>query len=141
MKKKKDARRRFSAANSFQKKILSLVFFSTVIPMIISIICLYYLIFNIIAGEMVFPEAIGSILIPAAKKVAVMAALGFLVSLFLIWIWAVKVSHRLAGPLERLCRELDSRVSGKAKGYIYFRRNDYLASIAGRINSLLDRLK
>ncbi len=141
MENKREARSRFRAANRFQGKILSLVFFSTVIPMMIAAVCLYYLIFNMVAAEIGIPEAIGYTLIPAAKKVALMAIAGFGFSIFLIWIWALRVSNRLAGPLERLCRDLDARISGKEKGYIYFRKGDYLAILAGRINLLLDKIR
>lgn len=141
MKREKECRSCFCIANRFQRKILTLVFFSTVIPMIISVVCLYYLIFNVIAGEMGIPEAIGYTLIPAARKTALIAIIGFLISVFLIWIWALRVSHKLAGPLERLCRDLDERVTGKKKGYIFFRKSDYLGILVGRINSLLDKLK
>lgn len=133
-------RRSRGIANRFQRKILNLVFLSTVIPMIISVICLYYLIFNTVASEMAIPEAVGYTLIPAAKKVAVIAVIGFTFSVFLIWMWALKVSHQLAGPLERLCEELDARVAGRKIGHIHFRRNDYLVVLASRINSLLGRL-
>lgn len=109
--------------------------------MIIAVVCLYYLIFNIVASEIGFPEAIGYALIPAAKRTAGIAIVGFLVSVVFIWMWAWEVSHRLVGPLDRLCRELDERIAGKKKGYIFFRRGDYLAVLVGRINALLERLK
>lgn len=141
MKREKECRSCFTAVNRFQRKILNLVFLSTVVPMIISVVCLYYLIFNVVAAEIGIPEAIGYTLIPAAKRAAIIAATGFLFSVFLIWLWALVVSHRMAGPLERLCNDLDDRISGKKKGYIYFRKKDYLAILVGRINSLLDRLK
>lgn len=141
MKNNKDLRRNFRISNRFQRKILTLVFFSTIIPMIVTAVGLYYLIFNLVASEMGFPEAIAYILIPVAKKASLITIIGFLFCVFFIWLWASEVSHRLAGPLERLCRELDSRISGKSKGYIYFRKKDYLAALAGRINSLLDKDK
>lgn len=141
MKKEKECRSYFCIANRFQRKILTLVFFSTVVPMIISVVCLYYLIFNVIAGELGIPEAIGYTLIPAARKTALIAIAGFLISVSLIWMWALRVSHKLAGPLERLCRDLDERLSGKKKGYIYFRKSDYLGIVVGRINSLLDKIR
>ena len=141
MTKRNEFRSYFRVANRFQKKILMVVFFSTVVPMSIASVCLFYLIFNIVASEMGIPEAIGYTLIPAAGKVSAIAFTGFAVSTVLIWLWALRVSHRLAGPLERLCKDLDDRVSGKKKGYIYFRRGDYLAILAGRINALLDRIK
>lgn len=141
MTRKKECRSCFCIANRFQRKILSLVFFSTVVPMIVAVVCLYYLIFNIMASEIGIPEAIGYALIPAAKRTALIAIVGFLISVCLLWIWALAVSHRLAGPLERLCRELDERISGKKRGYIYFRKKDYLAILVGRINALLERLR
>ena len=141
MKKKNQCRSRFKIANRFQRKILTIVFLSTVVPMIIAVICLYYLTFHIVASEIGIPEAIGYALIPAAKRTAGIAIVGFLGSVVLIWMWASVVSHRLVGPLGRLCRELDERISGHKKGFIYFRKNDYLAVLAGRINSLLSRVK
>ena len=141
MRRKKEHRAWFSIANRFQRKILTLVFLSTVVPMIIAVVCLYYLTFSIVASEIGIPEAIGYALIPAAKRTAGIAIVGFLVSVVFIWMWAWEVSHRLVGPLDRLCRELDERIAGKKKGYIYFRKKDYLAMLVGRINALLDRLK
>ncbi|HAH22136.1 MAG: hypothetical protein A2Y00_00950 [Omnitrophica WOR_2 bacterium GWF2_43_52] len=141
MRRRKEHRAWFSIANRFQRKILTLVFLSTVVPMIIAVVCLYYLTFSIVASEIGIPEAIGYALIPAAKRTAGIAIVGFLVSVVFIWMWAWEVSHRLVGPLDRLCRELDERIAGKKKGYIYFRKKDYLAMLVGRINALLDRLK
>lgn len=141
MTKRNECRSCFSIANRFQRKILTLVFFSTVVPMAVAVISIYYLIFNIMASEIGIPEAIGYALIPAARRTAFVAVIGFLISVGFLWMWAQVVSHRMAGPLERLCRELDERISGKKKGHIFFRRKDYLAIIAGRINTLLERLK
>lgn len=138
---KKNCRRRHhNVANRFQRKILNLVFFSTIIPMIVALICIYYLIFNVVAKEIGIPEAIGYVLIPAAQKSAVIGIIGFLFSTLFIWIWAISVAHKLAGPLERLCRDLDDRICGRKTGYIYFRKKDYLSVLAGRINSLLEHL-
>ena len=139
--KKKDSRKKFCIANRFQRKILTLVFFSTVIPMAISVVCLYYFTFYVITWEVGFPDVVAYSIIPAARKVALIAITGFAFSVFLLWLWALEVSHRLAGPLERLCRELDTRISDKEKGFIYFRKKDYLAILAGRINSLLEKIK
>lgn len=139
--KDKNQRRKFSIANRFQRKILTLVFFSTIIPMAIAVVCLYYFTFYVITWEVGFPDVLAYSIIPAARKVALIAITGFAFSVLLLWLWALKVSHRLAGPLERLCRELDARISDKEKGFIYFRRKDYLAVLAGRINSLLERIK
>ena len=106
MTKKMECRSRFCIANRFQRKILTLVFFSTVVPMGVAVICIYYLIFNIMASEIGIPEAIGYALIPAARRTAFVAVIGFLISVCLLWMWAQVVSHRMAGPLERFPKRL-----------------------------------
>ena len=134
----KNNRKRFFA-NDFQKKILRLVFLSSVVPSVIAAVSLFYLIFNVIANELVFPEAIAYTLIPAAKKVAVTIFLFVPVSLALFFWWAWHVSHKLVGPLGRLSKELENRLDGKTKGHINFRKGDYLSSLAEKINHLIDK--
>jgi hypothetical protein len=137
---KNNNKRKFFICNRFQKKILLLVFFSSIIPVAISCICLFYLIFNVTANELVFPEAIASSLIPAAKKVAIVALISLPFSLWIIGWWAYHVSYKFAGPLCRLYREMDERIEGRTKAHIKFRKGDYLAELADKINALLDKL-
>ncbi len=138
--KKNEKRRRFLICNKFQRKILILVFFSVIIPVALTSISLFYLIFNVSANELVFPEAIASSLIPAAKKVAIIVLVLVPFSLCLIGWWAYHVSHKFAGPLCRLYRELDERIDGKTKAHIKLRKGDYLEELADKINALLDKL-
>lgn len=133
-------KRKFFICNRFQKKILLLVFFSAVIPVAIACVCLFYLIFNVTANELVFPEAIASSLIPAAKKVALIVLVVLPFSLWLIFWWAYHVSYKFAGPLCRLYREMDERIDGCTKAHIKFRKGDYLLELADKINALLDKL-
>ena len=136
----KSNKRKFFIANRFQRKILIVFFFSVMIPVIITCVCLFYLIFNVTANELVFPEAIASSLIPAAKKVALIILVALPFSLWLVGWWAYHVSHKLVGPLCRLYRELDERIEGRTKEHIYFRKGDYLSELADKINALLDKL-
>lgn len=138
--KNNDYRRRFFICNRFQKKILLLVFFSVVIPVAITTACLYYLIFNVLANELVFPEVIAYNLIPAAKKVMLIVLICVPFSLLISFWWAYHVSHKFAGPLCRLYRELDERVEGKTKAHIRLRKGDYLWELVDKINALVDKL-
>ncbi len=137
---KKTNKRRSFIANKFQEKILILFFLSVIIPVTITVVCLYYLIFSVTANEMVFPETIAYSLIPSAKKVAVMVLVAVPFSLGLAGWWAYHISHRLVGPLGRLYRELDERIAGKTKAHIKFRKCDYICELADKINALLDKL-
>jgi hypothetical protein len=136
----KNNQRNFFICNKFQKKILILVFFSVIIPVVLTVVCLYYLIFNVTANEMVFPEAIADNIIPAAKKVATIVLVLVPFSLLMTFWWAYHVSHKLVGPLNRLYRELDERIAGKTKAHIRFRKGDYLLELTHKINALLDKL-
>ena len=137
--KKACRRKRHNIANRFQRKILTLVFFSTVVPMVIAVVCLYYLIFNAVADEMAIPEAIGYTLIPAAQKVS-----GNRDNRFLS-LGADNLGLGLKGfpsvgrAPGALVPGFGRPICGRKKGYVYFRKKDYLAILAGRINSLLDR--
>ncbi len=115
-------------------------FLSVIIPVTITVVCLYYLIFTVTANEMVFPETIAYSLIPSARKVAIMVLVFVPFSLLLAGWWAYHISHRLVGPLGRLYRELDERIAGKTKAHIRFRKGDYICELADKINALLDKL-
>ncbi len=138
--KNNNKRKGFFICNRFQKKILILVFFSVIIPVGVTCACLFYLIFNVTANELVFPEAIAYSLIPAAKKVAIIVLVAVPFSLFITFWWAYHVSHKFAGPLCRFYRELDERIAGKTKAHIKFRKGDYLSELADKVNALLDKL-
>ncbi|MDP2940296.1 MAG: hypothetical protein Q8O13_09520 [Candidatus Omnitrophota bacterium] len=137
---KKNNKRQFFICNKFQKRILLLVFLSVLIPVVLTCACLYYLIFNIIANELVFPEAIAYSLIPSAKKVIIIILICVPFSLLITFWWAYYVSYKFAGPLSRLYRELDERIEGKTRAHIRFRKGDYLSELADKINALLDKL-
>lgn len=124
----------------FQRKLLIFIFTSAMIPAVMVTICLYYLIFNLLAQQMVIPEAIAYNLIPVAKKVTIIIFIALPVTLFIIWVMAVEMSHRIAGPLFRLDRELDKRISGEDRGIIVVRRKDELQPLVDKINQLLDKI-
>ena len=133
-------KRGFFICNEFQKKILTVVFFSVLIPVAVTSTCLFYLIFNVIARQAVFPEVIAYDLIPAAKKVAIVVLVALPFSLGLTAWWAYHVSHKFVGPLCRIYRELDERIEGKSRAPIRLRKGDYLWDLVDKINTLVAKL-
>ncbi|MBU1121522.1 MAG: hypothetical protein ABIH71_05110 [Candidatus Omnitrophota bacterium] len=125
----------------FQRKLLVFIFACSIIPAVIVAICLYYLIFNLLAQQMVIPEAIAYNLIPVAKKVTIIIFIALPVTLLIIWIMAVEMSHKIAGPLFRLDRELDNRITGQDHGHITVRKKDELRPLIDKINILLSKNK
>lgn len=122
---------------SVQTKLLFLVFFSAIIPAAIVGLCMYYFIFSMMARQMMFPEAIAANLIPVLNRVNVVVLITLPLSLVLIWVVALELSHRIAGPLYRMEKDLDERIKGIRQGPIVLRKNDELKPLADKINKLI----
>lgn len=134
-------RKRLFTNKRVQLKYLMLLIVSMAVPLIFAIGCLYYLIFTIMAEQLGIPESIAYNLFPVVKKINSILAIGLPpLFLLLIW-WGVILSHRIAGPIQRIEKEL-SRVthSHDFSHRIHLRRRDDLKPIADSINRLLDSL-
>ena len=124
-----------------QNKTLTLVFLAAVVPVAIVSVCLYYLIFNMLAWQLGIPEIIAYNLVPVARKVNIIILVSLPIALFFIWFAALELSHRIAGPIYRLEKELTDRLEGKKTGPIQLREKDELKQLADKINSLMERSK
>lgn len=51
--------------------------------------------------------------------------------------WVFSATNRIVGPIERITRELESRIEGKGHGPIVLRPGDELAPLANGINTLI----
>jgi hypothetical protein len=135
----KNRRQKKLLGTSLQRKILLLIFAAAVFPASVVAICLYYLIFNIFASEVVIPEFIAYTLIPVSDRVNLIMLLSLPVVLVILWALAVTLSHRITGPLYRLEKELDARIKGRKRGPIHLRKGDEKAilSLVEKINKLI----
>jgi len=137
----KDRRKKFFA-NPMHRQTFMLVLMAALIPAIIVTICLYYLIFGIASAEAGFPEAIGSIIMPAAKQVTAILLLTAPLIITIILIFAYKITHRIVGPFDRIVYELDAHIKDRRKsGPIRIRKSDKFHELVEKINHLLDKLK
>lgn len=135
----KNNRRRKYIGTKLQKKLLILVLAAAIIPTLIVSICLYYLIFNLMAWQLGIPETIAYNLIPVARKVNLIVIIALPITLWIIWLIALELSHRIAGPLYRLEKDLDERISAKKSGPIQVRKKDELRPLAEKIDKLLNK--
>ncbi len=133
----KNKRRIKYIATTFQKKLLFLVFASAIIPVAVTAICMYYLIFNMLALQMAFPEAIARNLMPVLNKVNVILAIAIPAVFIVIFMVSLELSNRMAGPLYRIEKELDERIQGAKKGPIRLRKKDEFKTLAEKINRLI----
>ena len=134
-------RKKVFANRQIQLKYLTLLIVSMAVPLLFVIGCMYYLIFTIMAEQLGIPESIAYNLFPVVKKINTILAIG-LPPLFLLVIWwGAVLSHRFAGPLERIEKELNKVTDSHDFSHrVHLRKNDDIKSIADAINKLLDSL-
>lgn len=126
-------------SSPLQRKYLGVLALSMFLPTVVMLGCLYHLIFYLMANEIVFPEAIASTLLPVIDRVNWILMLVMpLTGLFLLWL-GLAVSHRFAGPIERIDRELDRVLAGDKGHRIRVRKGDDWEPIIAKINRLLDQ--
>lgn len=133
-------RKQYFIKGPIQSRYLILTVISMIVPTLITVAGLYYLQAQLMAEELGLPESIYGHLIPVLKKVNIYLAIGLPIIFAVIFVYAVIISHRLAGPIFRLEKDLDQIISGDRSVRIHFRRKDCLDNLANKLNQVLDKL-
>jgi len=134
-------RTRYLTGSRMQMRYLGLLLVSMMLPLFIIGGLLYYLMFNIMAEQIGVPEYIAINLFPVINKINTILVFGMPPILFVIILWGIALSHRFAGPLERLEKELGSITKNRDYGRrIKLRKNDDLLLIAESINTMLNEV-
>jgi sensor histidine kinase YesM len=139
--KTKNNKRYRTFANNLHREVYLTILIATLVPCFIVTITLYYLIFNIIAGQLAIPEAIAYNVIPAAKKVSLILILAAPASVFIILLIAYNITHRILGPYDRIVKELEECAAGKKQDHIVIRKKDKFKPLVDGINKLIDKCK
>jgi signal transduction histidine kinase len=137
----KRKRRQLFIKGTLQGRYLRLLVLAMFLPTVFIGGCLYYLILHIMAEEIVFPDAIASLLFPAIQKINIIILIGLPVLFFVILILGLFLSHRIAGPVFRLERDLEEIAEGHFDRRIAFRKKDEMRSVAEKVNRLLDKVQ
>jgi methyl-accepting chemotaxis protein len=124
-----------------QAKYLWTVVAAMLAPALVLGFCFYHLVFRLMAEQMAFPEAILSNITPVIERVNVILWIAMPVLAALIFWAGLVVSHRFAGPIERLESELDRALEGQAYQPIRLRESDDLKGVADRINRLMEKTR
>ncbi len=124
-----------------QAKYLLIVILAMLAPSLVIGFSFYHLLFYLLARQMVFPEAIMANLVPVLHKVNMLLAVTLPVIAGTILWFAMVISHRFAGPIERLEKDLDRILEGDYQHKIYMRKHDDLKGVANRINHLVGKIK
>ena len=134
-------RKRYFIKAGLQLRYLRLVLLAIILPVFLFSACLYYLIIYLMAQQLGIPESIFYNITPVVNKINIILLIGLPVISLLILFWGLIISHRIAGPLYRLERELERIAQGDFSLRIRLRRRDELISIAQGINKVLDRIE
>ena len=135
------SRTRWVVNHPIQFKYLLIVVAATLLPCLIVGSALYWLVFQLMAEQIAFPEAVFANLVPVIQRINTLLIL-VLPPILALLLWAAIVSsHRFAGPIERLDSELERILKGDHEHRIRMRKNDDLKQIAEKINALLDQKK
>lgn len=137
---KQTFRRQFFA-NQMHREIFWVIFLAVFAPTVITTVSLFYLIFNITAEQIGFPEAIAYNILPAAQRVTIILLVTIPLAAVGILVLAHKLTHNIVGPFDRIVRELGECLEGKRQGHITIRQSDKFLPLVDRINQLLDKLK
>jgi len=135
-------RTKYLTGSPIQMMYLRLLMVSIIVPLVFVGGCLYYLIVTLMAAQLGIPEYVAYNLSPVVKKINIILLVGVPPLLAILLLWGIAVSHRFAGPLERLESELKKITEkGDYKHRIHLRKNDDLRPIADVINKLLDHFE
>lgn len=138
---KLERRKRYFIKRELQSRYLKLILVAIILPTFLFSACLYYLIFYLMAEQLGVPESIAYNLIPVLHKINLILVVGLPIISVAILFWGLIVSHRIAGPVYRLEKDLERMEKGELGLRIKIRKKDELGSIAEGINRLLDKVQ
>jgi len=134
-------RKRYFVKKKLQTKYIVFVLLAMILPTLVCGGALYYLIWQTVADEIAIPEAISTSLIPALNRVNTILVIAIPLVFLIMLILSILISHKIAGPLFRLEKELKEIAKGDYSRKIKLRPNDELKEIADGINEILDHLQ
>ncbi len=138
MKRQHTRGRRFFA-NKMHREMFFIVFLASLVPTVMTVIGLFYLIFDITAEQVGIPEVIAYNIVPAAQRVTSILLIVMPIVGLAILTFAYQITHRMIGPFDRIVRELDEHVEGKRQGPLKIRKNDKFFPLVDKINQLLGK--
>lgn len=130
-------RRRYLVNNGAQLRYIGL----TLVPLIILLTGLYYLMYYMVLNQILIPEGVIAMLLPAMRKINIIVAISAPVILLSILRIALIYSNRLIGPISRIEREIDKILAGDRSLRLKVRDKDELNNFVNKVNMLLEKIQ
>ena len=135
-------RTKYLTGSRIQLHYLLLLMVSIIVPLVVSVACLYYLIFKIMAEQLGIPEYIALNLFPVIHKINMILLIGVPPLFLILVMWGIVLSHRFAGPIERLQREVKKITTHRSYSTrIRVRKGDDIKPLADALNELLESVE
>ncbi len=135
-------RRFFLVRNGLELHYLRLLVLSLILPTLMVGGCLYYLIFYLLAEQIGIPEAVAEQLSPIVHKVNVFLTVSIPILFVILISIGIFLSRKLAGPIERVEKELSEIVEGcLTSRRLKLRKGDELKPMIDDVNRLLDKIE
>ena len=135
-------RTKYLTGTRIQLHYLMLLMISIIVPLVFSAACMYYLIFKIMAEQLGIPEYIALNLFPVIHKINMILLIGVPPLFLVLVLWGIVLSHRFAGPIERLQKELKKIAHSRDyRARIRVRKGDDIKPVADAVNELLDSIE
>jgi signal transduction histidine kinase len=126
---------------SLQSRYMLILVLSMLIPTVFVGGCLYYLIMTVMAEQIALPDFIARDLMPVIERINYVLVVGLPVVFVALITWALVLSYKFVGPLERLEEDLASIDEGDYSVRLQINKDHDLSPIANIINDLVDQLE
>src|SRR3989338_6273662 len=135
-------RKFYLVQNRLESHYLRLLVLSLVLPTLAVGVCLYYLIFYLLAQQIGIPEAVAEQLSPVVEKLNIFLLVAIPILFAVLISIGIFLSRKLAGPIERLENELDEIVENNLMSRrLKLRKDDELKPMIDDVNILLERIE
>ena len=132
-------RKNYLVARGFQLKFAGLILAFMFFVAIFSALTIYYNVWIVLGEKLanVYPQGR---LVSILKTANLNLFIRLMILAPLVGVFAIVLSHRIAGPIYRIKTTLDDVIKGDYSKRLYLRRTDELKDIAESINILVDKL-
>ena len=135
-------RKIYFAKTKLERHYLRLFELALILPTLIVGGSLYYVIFHLMTEQLGIPEIVVTHLTPVVDKVNLLLMIILPIVLLVLFSIGVMLTRNLAGPIERVDRELQEIISKNLfTRRLKLREKDVLKPLAKHINILLDKVE
>jgi len=133
-------RTRYFLARGFQLRYAGIILLVAFVTAVLSGLTVFRTTCNILGEKLsqVYPQGL---FVAIFNKVALALLKNMAVLAVLIFIFAIFISHRIAGPIYRIKSVIRAIGEGNLDAPVYLRKNDELHDLAEEINKLQESLK